>query len=490
MILRFAYLFAFIFLLASCCYRYHIRIQPSDAQLFINQQPIETNGDNYLVFSSLQKQIFLEVHKEGFVSTYQKVSQSIPWQVKNIAVNLKKKKYPIGMKTVDPQESIVVDTHEAKKKFIQLNLEHGKHRIKIISKNQQPYEFSLFIDQTADYLFRYQSQELPISPLGIYHCGPEPKQVVFSPDDHYLFIPLLDGLGFDIFDCRSRKVRQTIKPTGYANETGFVEGIFVSDKNSFFVSQMTTGLVFEYDYKPQEKEVVRLKRVISTGGVWSKVIAWDNHQQLLAVSNWLSNDIVLIDYNTGKVVKSLSNIKVPRGIVFSHDGQYLYVAAFAEGQILKYETQDWKLVKSVNKKGAAMRHLVITKDDQYLFASNMTHNEIYQIHTDNFTIAKTYSVFYNPNTIELTPNEKYLFVSCRGPNHPKGYTKPSLINGKIYGIDLEEKKIAFTIEGGNQPTGLDISHDGKYLAFSNFKDQQIELYLITELYKEHLVERN
>jgi hypothetical protein len=35
-----------------------------------------------------------------------------------------------------------------------------------------------------------------------------------------------------------------------------------------------------------------------------------------------------------------------------------------------------------------------------------------------------------------------------------------------------------TIDGGNQPTGLDVSNDGKFLCFSNFQDENIELYSI------------
>ena len=33
-------------------------------------------------------------------------------------------------------------------------------------------------------------------------------------------------------------------------------------------------------------------------------------------------------------------------------------------------------------------------------------------------------------------------------------------------------------EGGNQPTGLDVSNNGRYLCFSNFQDKNIELYSI------------
>ena len=52
------------------------------------------------------------------------------------------------------------------------------------------------------------------------------------------------------------------------------------------------------------------------------------------------------------------------------------------------------------------------------------------------------------------------------------------LNGKIQIIDTTTMKVLLAFEGGNQPTGLDVSPDGKYLCFSNFQDENIELYEI------------
>ena len=53
-----------------------------------------------------------------------------------------------------------------------------------------------------------------------------------------------------------------------------------------------------------------------------------------------------------------------------------------------------------------------------------------------------------------------------------------LKTGKICIIDTETMKVIKSFEGGNQPTGLDISLDDKILCFSNFQDGNIELYNI------------
>jgi 6-phosphogluconolactonase (cycloisomerase 2 family) len=108
---------------------------------------------------------------------------------------------------------------------------------------------------------------------------------------------------------------------------------------------------------------------------------------------------------------------------------------------------------------------------------------IYELDAADLSLLHTYKVYYNPNTIALDSADRYLFVSCRGPNNPKGYTLRSPQNGRVMVFDVKHRTLAFTIQGGNQPTGLDISGDDRYLVFSNFMDANFEVYDITGLYK-------
>ena len=105
-----------------------------------------------------------------------------------------------------------------------------------------------------------------LTKIGTFPCGQQPKQVLFSPDSKVIALPLLDDNGFDIFDMEEKKVVKRISPPN-ADKLGFAEGLFIKEKNCFFVSQMTTGTLYEYscpDFK--------LKRSISTKGEWSKFI--------------------------------------------------------------------------------------------------------------------------------------------------------------------------------------------------------------------------
>jgi sugar lactone lactonase YvrE len=88
------------------------------------------------------------------------------------------------------------------------------------------------------------------------------------------------------------------------------------------------------------------------------------------------------------------------------------------------------------------------------------------------------AVDQKPNSIGLTPGGEYLFVSCRGPNNPEGYTLRSPRNGSLYLIRTEDFSILKTWTAGNQPTGLAISPDGRMLASTDFQDRRLNLYLI------------
>jgi DNA-binding beta-propeller fold protein YncE len=91
------------------------------------------------------------------------------------------------------------------------------------------------------------------------------------------------------------------------------------------------------------------------------------------------------------------------------------------------------------------------------------------------TLAKTDS---HPNTIDLSSDAKYLYVSNRGQNSPNGYNQYGPDYGSILIFDTKTGRAVDAIIGGNQTTGLDVSPDGKLLAFTDFQDARVQLYAI------------
>ena len=310
-----------------------------------------------------------------------------------------------------------------------------------------------------------------LTKLGTFPCGQQPKQVLFSPDSKFIALPLLDDKGFDLFSVAEKKVVKRITPPN-AEQLGFAEGLFIKEKKVFLVSQMTTGNLYEYSY-PE----FQLKRTIKTGGNWSKFIAYNPEKDILAVSNWLSNTVSLIDYKTGKLLKTLNTGAAPRGMIFTDKGENIIVLCFDGGKLQKFAVETGTKVAEKSVEKSAMRHIVSADTENRAYVSDMYYGKIYEIDTNSLEIIREVKVHNNPNTIALA-NSRWLFVSCRGKNNPVDYTLRSPENGKIYIIDTTTMAVERIFTGGNQPTGLDISPDGKTLCFSNFQDGNIELYSI------------
>ncbi|MBO4705350.1 MAG: beta-propeller fold lactonase family protein [Spirochaetaceae bacterium] len=317
------------------------------------------------------------------------------------------------------------------------------------------------------------SGELRVTKIGTFKCGKQPKQVLFSPDDAYIVMPLLDENGFDIFSLADKKVIKRIVPPN-GDKLGFVEGLFIPEKNAFFVSQMTTGKIYEYTYPGFE-----YRREISTEGTWSKFMVWSGEKSIIAVSNWTSNNISIIDYDTGKVLRKIKTKLAPRGMVFTDGGKSIISLSFDSGVIEKFDTATGNRTGVIEIDKAAMRHVVLSPDEKTAYISDMYHAQVLAVNLDKFEITDKVKVFNNPNTIDLWKG-RYLFVSSRGPNNPVDYTLRSPKDGIITVIDTKDMSVVAKIQGGNQPTGLDISNGGKYLCFSNFQDENIELYELSE----------
>lgn len=199
---------------------------------------------------------------------------------------------------------------------------------------------------------------------------------------------------------------------------------------------------------------------------------------MLAVSNWVTNDVSLIDYSTGVLLRKLKTGKAPRGLYFINGGKEIISLSFEGGIIEKFDVDSGKRIDSISIANSAMRHIVMNNQKTKAYISDMYYRSIYELDMATFKIARKTGVFSNPNTIDLL-NNRWLFVSSRGPNNKEDYTKRSPVNGKIQIIDTTTMEIIKTWEGGNQPTGLDVSPDGKLLCFSNFQDENIELYSIS-----------
>ncbi|MFL6138155.1 MAG: YncE family protein [Frankiaceae bacterium] len=299
--------------------------------------------------------------------------------------------------------------------------------------------------------------------------GPNPKQVAYSPDGRQVWVTLLGSRshGVQVFDARTGQLVHVIATGAH----GAVEVLFAPGGRTAYVSQMWTGTVLVID-----TATYRIRRVLSTHGTWSKEMALAPGGRKLYVSNWVSNDVSEIDLRTGHV-RLIKTVPTPRGIAVTPDGKHLYVAGFQDGEIEDIALASGK-GKVLMRTGGAMRHMVLDSRSGTLYVDDMAASKVFAVDIATDHVRLLARTDHMPNTIDLSPDGKVLYVSCRGANNPVTYALPGPEWGSVVVIDTATGRELDAIVGGNQPTGLDVSADGRHLAFTDFLDDDVRTYAI------------
>jgi DNA-binding beta-propeller fold protein YncE len=323
-------------------------------------------------------------------------------------------------------------------------------------------------------LDRHRALDLWLDPAGLLHhklgelrSGSNPKQVAFSPDGRELWVSLLGGRGVEVFDARTMRKRKAIR----LGKHGAVEVLFSGDGRTVYASQMETASVWEID-----RASFRVRRQLPTKGNWSKVMALSPDERTLYVANWVSSNISEIDLRKGRVRRLLKTVRTPRGLWPTPDGKRLYVAGFEDGELQRIDLATGK-ARTLLRTGGAMRHLVGDPKGRRLYADDMATNQAFVVDLATDRVRKLAITDNVPNTIDLTPDGRVLYVSNRGRNGASYYL-PGPEWGSVLAIDTASGKVLDAMVGGNQTTGLDVSADGRLLAFSDFLDNRIHVFAV------------
>jgi sugar lactone lactonase YvrE len=152
------------------------------------------------------------------------------------------------------------------------------------------------------------------------------------------------------------------------------------------------------------------------------------------------------------------------------------VAGFGHGQLARIDLTSGESHTLLDT-GGALRHLVGDSRRGVLYADDMAKNAVYVVDMRNGQARKLAATGKKPNTIDLSPDGKVLYVSNRGENG-RSYYAPGPEWGSVLALDTRTGKAVDAIVGGNQTTGLDVSPDGRLLAFSDFLDNRVQIFEI------------
>ena len=224
---------------------------------------------------------------------------------------------------------------------------------------------------------------------------------------------------------------------------------------------------------------VTYKISLNTTGVFPKVITQSPDGKITAVSNWVSRDLSIFDSDTKRLLRKIPVGGTPRGMAFSPDGNLIYTAIFDAPLVVVVNLTENKITNRYrySQGDGAARHIIYR--DGKLYVSDMLRGTVNILNASTGEILRTSPrIGININTIIMSPDGRYIFASARGMNNPEDYTKPGPDFGAIYILNAQDLTLKEKIWGRNQPTGLAVSPDGKRLVFTDFLDENLELYLL------------
>lgn len=328
----------------------------------------------------------------------------------------------------------------------------------------------LTLDQATKFKVWLDAEGQLLESLVRFKCGPHPQQVAFAPDGTELWTSLVGGVGLEVYDSRTGAKLDEVK----LGEHGAVELIFTRDGKTVYASQMETATVYEID-----RATRTVKRQLATEGDSPRLMLLSPDQKTLWAANWNSDDVSEIDLTTGKLVRRIPTVASPRGLYVTPDATLLYVAGYDEGEIQRIDLSTGAGTV-IYKSGGAMWHMVCDEIHGLLYVDETATAEVYVVDLATDEVTKLANTDQRPNTIDLSPDGKVLYVSNRGKDNPENNKKAGPEWGSILVIDTASGKILDAIVGGNQCTGLDVSANGTLLAFSNFLDDSIRVYSIPD----------
>jgi DNA-binding beta-propeller fold protein YncE len=341
------------------------------------------------------------------------------------------------------------------------SLPTGAVRVTLIAGGSAPLGLNLDVKQgMAAVQAKLETRIGPLTLAGEAATGKAPRSVTFSPDGKSVFVALLGEPGVDVYTVPGlKKVKRLVAPEG--TQSGFTDVLTLG--NELWAVQ-NDGRIHVFDattlaYK-DSKDL--------TGG--GNAFLTDQGGGKVAVVNWDNGQMVSVDVSTRKPLATLSTTASLRGFAFGQGTGF--ATLFDRGQVAVIDGASWK-VKASWAAGRAPRPVAFL--GKQLFVGDMGSAQVLILDASTGKLLGSAAVPSNPH--QMTASKDLVAVASRGRNNPADYQQPGPEYGKVTLFDAKGAVVS-SVWGRNQPTGLALSADGRYLAFTDYLDNNLELYRI------------
>ena len=344
-----------------------------------------------------------------------------------------------------------------------VTVEFAKHGYNSLTRElmlDRPTELKVWLDPAGQL---YQS-------VVRFKCGLNPYQTAFSPGGGELWVSFQGSGGLGIYDPETGNKLGAVRTGG----NGTTDIVFTRDGNTAYVSQMETGSVYEID-----RTTRAVKRRLPTEGTWTKALALSPDEKTLYAANWAGNDVSEIDLATGKLLRRIPTVATPSALYVAPEGRMLYVAGYEDGDIQRIDLST-ATGTVIFETGGAMRDMVADEDLGLLYVDDASTDAVYVVDLLTDGVSKLAATDQHPQTLELSPDGKILYVANRGKDNAGSPYAAGPEWGTVLAFDTTTGALLDAIVGGNQCTGLDVSPDGTLVAFTDYLDHKVRVYSVPD----------
>jgi PQQ-dependent catabolism-associated beta-propeller protein len=267
--------------------------------------------------------------------------------------------------------------------------------------------------------------------LATIAVGQRPRGITASADGRRVFVANSNSNNVSVIDAASLKVIDS-----FAAGTD-PEGITVDGRNRLYVANENESALTIIDIS--KREVIKRHQV----GLEPETAVLSPDERWVTVSNESSNDIYFINAETAALAGKVGVPRNPRGMRFSADSRWLYVASEQEPMVSIIDVAERKLIRSIATGGERPVDIVMCPDGQRIYVSHGRSEDVRVFDAATWKLLATIPVGPRAWWMAQTPDGRFLYVTVGRAN-------------EVVMIDTRSNTIAHRIPAGQLPWGIAI----------------------------------
>jgi YVTN family beta-propeller protein len=186
------------------------------------------------------------------------------------------------------------------------------------------------------------------------------------------------------------------------------------------------------------------------------VVDQDNRYAYITDSG--SNTVIVVDLESGRLVREIATCAYPHGLRLSPDGQELYVACVEANEVAVIDVAAGRETARIEV-GRAPVQVGFSPDGRRVYVSLRDENVVAAIRTGTHELLSTVPVGRGPIQVHVSADGRFVFAANEGTEEAPDNT--------VSVIDARTHEIVATVTTGAGAHGVAVSPDGRLALVSN-----------------------